>query len=312
MIKKIPVWIDSDCGIDDAVALLVAFNLESLDIKGISSVCGNVEEAKTFVNNRNIAYMATREDIKVYHGATKPLNIPLETAASVHGSNGLGNIEIATSPAPLQSEKAWDMLYEAAKAAQGELQLIAVGPLTNIAIAIAKYPDIEQYIKRILIMGGAIEGGNTTLAAEFNIYADPHAAQAVFKSSIPKVMFGLDVTLKSSLNLNALPKLKQANTTVSNFFFDSIKTMVHFYDVLGCTDTVCLHDVCPVLYLQYPHLFEGKQAGVYVETQAKLTLGKTVSDLHSDFKFDKRDTFVMLGVDQVAFSTIVEDILLSY
>lgn len=310
--KRKPVWIDSDCGIDDAVALLAAFKLESLDIKGISAVCGNVEESKTFVNNRNIAYMANRTDVKVYHGATKPLNIALTTASHVHGNNGLGNIVIDESDAPLETEMAWDMIYKAAKEAKGELEVVAIGPLTNIAIAIAKYPDLEKSIKRLLIMGGAIEGGNATTAAEFNIYADPHAAQAVFKSSIPKVMFGLDVTLKSLINLNDLTRLKENNSKVSNFFLESIKTLMKFYDAIGYQDTVCLHDACPILYLQYPNLFDGKIAGVYVETQGQITFGKTVSDLHSDFKFAKRDTLVMLAVNQLVFSKTIEDLLLSY
>lgn len=310
--KRKPVWIDSDCGIDDAVALLAAFKLESLDIKGISAVCGNVEESKTFVNNRNIAYMANRTDVKVYHGATKPLNIALTTASHVHGNNGLGNIVIDESDAPLETEMAWDMIYKAAKEAKGELEVVAIGPLTNIAIAIAKYPDLEKSIKRLLIMGGAIEGGNATTAAEFNIYADPHAAQAVFKSSIPKVMFGLDVTLKSLINLNDLTRLKEKNSKVSNFFLESIKTLMKFYDAIGYQDTVCLHDACPILYLQYPNLFDGKIAGVYVETQGQITFGKTVSDLHSDFKFAKRDTLVMLAVNQLVFSKTIEDLLLSY
>lgn len=312
MRMKTPVWIDSDCGIDDAIALLAAFKLDSLDIKGISAVCGNVEEEKTFVNNRNIAYMANRKDIKVYHGATKPLNITLETASHVHGNNGLGNIVIDESDAPVETEMAWDLIYKAAKEANGELELVAVGPLTNVAIAIAKYPDLEKYIKRLLIMGGAIEGGNASTAAEFNIFADPHAAQAVFKSEIPKVMFGLDVTLQSSLNLNDLNRLKAKDSTVSNFFLESIKTLMKFYDAIGYKDTVCLHDACPILYLQYPELFNGKVAGVYVETQGQITFGKTVSDLHSDFKFDKRDTLVMLSVNQQVFSKTIEDLLLSY
>lgn len=310
--KRKPVWIDSDCGIDDAVALLAAFKLESLDIKGISAVCGNVEESKTFVNNRNIAYMANRTDVKVYHGAARPLNIALATASHVHGNNGLGNIVIDESDAPLETEMAWDMIYKAAKEAKGELEVVAIGPLTNIAIAIAKYPDLEKSIKRLLIMGGAIEGGNATTAAEFNIYADPHAAQAVFKSSIPKVMFGLDVTLKSLINLNDLTRLKENNSKVSNFFLESIKTLMKFYDAIGYQDTVCLHDACPILYLQYPNLFDGKIAGVYVETQGQITFGKTVSDLHSDFKFEKRDTLVMLAVNQLVFSKTIEDLLLSY
>lgn len=310
--QKKPIWLDTDCGIDDAIALLAAFKLKSIDILGISSVAGNVEEEKTFKNNRDVAYLANREDIKVYPGAKKPLNQAQALASHVHGNNGLGGIEIESSNAKVETEKAWDILYKKAKEYKGELEVVAVGPLTNIAIAIAKYPDIEKYIKRLLIMGGAVEGGNHTSAAEFNIYADPHAAEAVFKSSIPKVMFGLDVTLKSSLKLSELTKLKEKDSKVSRFFFESTQSVKKFYDKLGYVDTVCLHDACPVLYLEYPELFSGEMAGVYVETQGKITMGKTVCDLKSDFKFDKRDTKVMLDVDQKKFSDTIEKLMLEY
>lgn len=307
-----PIWIDTDSGIDDAIALLVAFQLESIDIKGISSVSGNVELSKTFKNNRNIAYLAGNEHIKVYAGADRPLNNDQNLAANIHGENGLGDVEIKNSPVEIETEKAWDKLYEVAKASKGELEIVAVGPLTNIATAIAKYPDIEAYIKRILIMGGAIEGGNKTPAAEFNIYADPHAAEVVFKSNIPKVMFGLDVTLKSVLKVKELKKLREKESSISKFFFEATDRIMKIYNTLGFVDSICLHDVCPVLYLEYPEIFSGECAGVYVETEGEITMGKTVCDLRSDFKFDKRDTLVMLDVDSTKFSKTIERLLLKY
>lgn len=312
MMQKKAIWIDTDCGIDDAIAILLACQLNSVDIKGISSVAGNVEEYKTFKNSRDVANLANRNDIKVYSGAKQPLNKSLRNAAHVHGKNGLGDVEIEPSPADIQTENAFEMLYRAAKEAKGELEVVAVGPLTNIAITIANYPDIERYIKRLLIMGGAIDGGNQTPCAEFNIYADPHAAETVFKSNIPKVMFGLDVTLKSSLNISEFRSLKEKNSKVSKFFFDITESMKKFYEKSGHQNTICLHDACPVLFLEYPELFTGKMAGVYVETQGELTRGKTVSDLRTDFKFEKRDTLVMLDVNQKKFSETVETLLMNY
>lgn len=310
--SKRPVWIDTDCGVDDAIALFSAFQLKTIDIKGISAVCGNVEEAKTFKNTRDIAFMSKCQHISVYHGAEKPLNIELNTAKHVHGENGIGDLIIPSSPAPVETVMAWDALYEAAKEADGELELVTLGPLTNIAIAIAKYPDLPRYIKRILMMAGAIEGGNSTPCAEFNIYVDPHAAEVVFKTGIEKVMFGLDVTLKSSLTYDDINDIKNQNSEVSDFFFKSIQTALGFYELYGFHNMMCLHDVCPVIYLEYPDYFTGYQAGVYVETQGALTFGKTVCDLKSDFKFEKRDTLVMLDVDQPKFANKIKELLMSY
>lgn len=311
MTKK-PIWIDVDTGLDDSIALLLAMQLENVDIKGISAVAGNVELSKTFPNTRNIVHLANRNDIKVYKGAKEPLNIEQVIAAHIHGNNGLANIELENSPAEEESVKAWDKLYEVAKESNGNLEIVAVGPLTNIAIAIAKYPDLEKYVNKIIIMGGAIVGGNTTPSAEFNIYGDPHAAEAVFKSNIPKVMFGLDATLKSSLKLSKLKRIHEKDTDVIKYFKKATEHMKNIYETLGFVDTVCLHDACPVLYLEYPELFEGVEAGVYVETQGTHTLGKTVSDIDSDFKFEKRDTLVMLEVNQPRFSDIVEELILRY
>lgn len=306
------VWIDSDCGVDDAIALFSAFQLKNIDILGISAVCGNVEEEKTYKNARDIAHLAKRDDIKVYHGATKPMIVELEMAKHVHGENGVGDIVLEESPSVHQSEMGWDALYQAAKNSPNGISLVTLGPLTNIAIAIAKYPDLSQYINEILIMGGAIEGGNSTPSAEFNIFVDPHSAQAVFMSDIPKVMFGLDVTLKSSLHMDDILEIKSCNNEVTDFFFESIQTCLIFYDKYGYKNMMCLHDVCPVLYLEYPDLFSGSMAGVYVETQGPLTFGKTVCDLKSDFKFEKRDTLVMTEVNQKEFAKIIKELLMSY
>lgn len=309
--NKKPIWIDSDAGVDDAIALFSAFKLNNVDIKGISSVAGNVEEEKTYKNIRDLAHLA-KVDAKVYHGATKPMVVELVMAKHVHGENGVGDIELEASPKEHETMLAWDALYQAAVEAKGELEVVTLGPLTNIAIAIAKYPDLETLIKRIYLMGGAIEGGNSTPCAEFNIYVDPHSAEAVFKSKIEKVMFGLDVTLKSSLTTKDIDDIYQQNTKVSKFFYDSIQTCLVFYDLYGYKNMMCLHDVCPVLYLEYPEFFEGTQAGVYVETQGQLTFGKTVSDIKSDFKFDKRDTLVILDVDQQKFAAKIKELLMSY
>ncbi|BET20815.1 nucleoside hydrolase [Solobacterium moorei] len=312
MTDLIPIWIDTDTGVDDAVALLCALKLDKLAIRGISSVAGNVEHAKTFKNCRNVLAYAGREDIKVYPGAIKPMCVELDDASEVHGKDGLGGVVIPDSPAEKETMHAWDAIYEAAKKEGGKLQIVAVGPLTNIANAIISHPDLKGMVKRILIMGGAVVGGNATMAAEFNIYADPHSAETVMQSGIPVVMFGLDVTVDAYLNGKDIQDIRDFNTKISKFFADVVQSNLNFYIKNYKREILCIHDACPLIYLQYPEIFTGQKAGVYVETQSRLCFGKTVTDIWSDTKFKTRETMVMLGVDREKFASTLKGLLQQY
>lgn len=312
MTDLIPIWIDTDTGVDDAVALLCALKLDKLAIRGISSVAGNVEHAKTFKNCRNVLAYAGREDIKVYPGAIKPMCVELDDASEVHGKDGLGGVVIPDSPAEKETMHAWDAIYEAAKKEGGKLQIVAVGPLTNIANAIISHPDLKGMIERILIMGGAAVGGNATMAAEFNIYADPHSAETVMQSGIPVVMFGLDVTVDAYLDSKDIQDIRDFNTKISKFFVDVVQSNLNFYIKNYKREILCIHDACPLIYLQYPEIFTGQKAGVYVETQSRLCFGKTVTDIWSDTKFKTRETMVMLGVDREKFASTLKGLLQQY
>lgn len=312
MTNLIPIWIDTDTGVDDAVALLCALKLDKLAIRGISSVAGNVEHAKTFKNCRNVLAYVGREDIKVYPGAIKPMCVELDDASEVHGKDGLGGVVIPESPAEKETMHAWDAIYEAAKKEDGKLQIVAVGPLTNIANAIISHPDLKGMVKRILIMGGAAVGGNATMAAEFNIYADPHSAETVMQSGIPVVMFGLDVTVDAYLNGKDIQDIRDFNTKISKFFADVVQSNLNFYIKNYKREILCIHDACPLIYLQYPEIFTGQKAGVYVETQSRLCFGKTVTDIWSDTKFKTRETMVMLGVDREKFASTLKGLLQQY
>lgn len=197
--KKFPVWLDCDVGVDDAIAIMTAHALSEIDLLAISTVSGNAPLSATFPNaHRMNGLMKTH--YPVYKGADRPLLVEPQYAAAFHGENGLGDVELPLpEDAVMNVTPAWDALYDRAKQHPGELRLIAVGPLTNVAIALTKYPDLKTLLHTILIMGGAASGGNVTPAAEFNIYADPDAAQIVFKSGVPIVMCGLDVTLQAVL-----------------------------------------------------------------------------------------------------------------
>ena len=312
MTDLIPIWIDTDTGVDDAVALLCALKLDKLAIRGISAVAGNVEHAKTFKNCRNVLAYAGREDIKVYPGAIKPMCVELDDASEVHGKDGLGGVVIPESPAKEETMHAWDAIYEAAKKEGGKLQIVAVGPLTNIANAIISHPDLKDMVERILIMGGAAVGGNATMAAEFNIYADPHSAETVMQSGIPVVMFGLDVTVDAYLDAKDIQDIGNFNTKISQFFVDVVQSNLNFYIKNYNREILCIHDACPLIYLQYPEIFTGQKAGVYVETQSRLSFGKTVTDIWSDTKFKSRETMVMLGVDREKFASTLKGLLQQY
>ncbi len=308
--NKIPIWFDTDLGVDDAVALLSIGKLPQLELLGISAVAGNAELHHTFENARNVCRLAGL-NVPVYPGAEHPLFVPLRTAPLVHGENGVGEVELSPSEAPRETTLAWDALYKAAKAAKGELQVIAVGPLTNLATALGKNPDLKALLKRILLMGGAAQGGNVTPAAEFNIYGDPHAAQMVFKSGVPVVMCGLDVTLKAYLTPEEVDEIGSHDTPVCRFVHQSNQLALAFNERISAPG-LCCHDTCPVLFLACPELFSGEEAGVYVETRGEVTLGKTVTDLWSDKQFADRHVFVVLNVDREKFIAKVRELLLSY
>lgn len=303
--SRIPVWIDTDTGVDDAFALMTALSLkDDMEVKGVSAVAGNVPLAHTFINARNVISLCGHEEIPVYPGSEKPLMIPLQTAEYVHGINGLGGAVIPESKAEFQTEKAWDALYRCAKECKGELELILLGPETNAAIALFEHPDLKQYLKRILVMGGAAVGGNSTPVAEFNIYVDPQAAETVFKSGVPIVMCGLDVTMKAGLNTEEMAELDSGETPGCRLFRNSTQAARQLYsERVG--DVYIIHDACPVIYAVKPEIFKGETAGVYVETRGKLTFGQTVTDLYTDVPFKKRNATVVTDMDRLAFAEIL-------
>ncbi len=304
--KKIPVWIDTDTGVDDAVALVTACHMEELEIAGVSAVAGNTSLENAFRNARDVLALVGRKDIKVYAGADRPLVRELFKAEYVHGNNGLGGAEIPRSDAPVEEKKAWDALYEAARKYEGELVVCPTGPLTNIATAIAKHPDIVEYIKVLNVMGGCADGGNITPCAEFNIYVDPHAAENVFKSGIPVNLFGLDVTHKAYLDDDDIEEISSMGNPVSDLFKDSNGLLYAYREKLRWKG-LCEHDSCPVVYTAHPDWFEGRECAIYVETEGAITLGKTVTDLWTDFKFEDRHCRFFLEVDRKKFTDLIKE-----
>ena len=308
--KRIPVWLDTDPGVDDAMAMALLFALREYDVKGVSAVAGNVELEKTFENARDLVAFFGRKDVPVFPGAARPLFRAPRTATFVHGENGLGNVALPRSDAPVEKLPAWDALYEVAKAAEGELVLVAVGPLTNVALALSKHGSLHKLLKRIVIMGGSASYGNATPAAEANIFCDPEAASTVFQCGVPIVMCGLDMTLKTVMTPAELDEMGELNQT-AKFLRDAAQHGLAYSQAHGI-DGMALHDPTAVLYPLYPELFSGEEAGVAVETKGTITYGKTVTDLYSDKQFPFKNALVLLDVDKPKLFETVRSLLKRY
>lgn len=304
--KQIPVWFDCDTGVDDAVALMALHALDEIDLVAISCCCGNTTLENVCRNNYRLLNLMDA-DYPVYKGAEKALFQPFTPSTAFHGEDGLGGIDLPDPEAPvLHDEKMWDALYAAAKRYPGELRLIVTGPLTNAAIALTKYPELKTLLHSVLIMGGSASFGNVTTAAEFNIHADPEAAQIVFQSGLHIVMCGLDVTMKAVLTPADWTELADSGCKCGRYIGPMLQGAWRVLGSIGMAG-VPMHDSCPVLYLVHPELFTAEEAGVFVETRGTVTLGKTVTDLRSDKKFGVQNTTVVLDVDRNIFIDILKD-----
>jgi len=271
------IIIDTDPGQDDAVAILLALASPELEVLGLTCVAGNVPLSRTQRNARVVCELAGRTEVKVYAGCDRPLSRPLVTAEHVHGKTGLDGADLPEPVMPLQEGHAVDFIIETARAQDG-ITLVAIGPLTNIATALQKAPDIAARIDELVIMGGAyFEVGNITPTAEFNIFVDPEAAEIVFRSGVRLTIMPLDVTHKVLTTrprieaFRALGPVGEVVAAWTDFFerFDMEK--------YG-SDGAPLHDPCTIAWLIRPELFSGRQINVEVETQSALTLGMTVAD----------------------------------
>ena len=274
------IIIDTDPGQDDAVAILLALASPELKVLGITAVAGNVPLPLTELNARKILELAGRTDVPVFAGCDRPLRRQLVTAEHVHGKTGLDGIELPQPAVSTQQTHAVDFIIDTLRnEPEATVTLVPIGPLTNIAEALRRAPDIATRVKRIVIMGGAyFEVGNITPAAEFNIYVDPEAARDVFASGVPLVVLPLDATHQALTSrdwveqMRALPnRCGPAVASWTDFFerFDREK-----YGSEGAP----LHDPCTIAWLLRPDLFEGREINVEIETEGGFTLGMTVAD----------------------------------
>lgn len=279
MLRKI--IIDCDPGQDDAVALLLAFaSGDELDLLGITTVGGNVPLDLTQRNARMMCDLAGRQDVAVFAGCAEPLRRPLKTAEAIHGATGINGIDVFEPETPLQSQHAVDFIIETLLAAgDASITLVPTGPLTNIATAINKQPEILPRVEQIVLMGGAMrEGGNRTPSAEFNILVDPHAADIVFRCGRPITALGLDVTHQVLSTKDRVERIRALGNPVATATADMLSFFDRYDTVKYASKGAPLHDPCTVAWLLRPDLFEGKDCNIAVETESELTMGHTAID----------------------------------
>jgi purine nucleosidase len=275
------IIIDTDPGQDDAVAILLALaSPEDVTVLGITAVAGNVPLALTERNARIVCELAGRPDIKVFAGCDRPLVQPLITAEHVHGKTGLDGPQLAEPVMALQQTHAVDFIIDTLRhEPPGTVTLCPLGPLTNIATAFRRAPDIVARVQEIVLMGGAyFEVGNITPAAEFNIYVDPHAADIVFKSGVPLVVMPLDVTHQALTTHARIAAFRALGSEAGRMVAEWTDFFERFDMEKYGSEGAPLHDPCVIAYLIRPELFTGRHINVEIETRSDLTMGMTVAD----------------------------------
>jgi purine nucleosidase len=285
-----PLVIDVDTGIDDALALLYACAAPEAEIVGVSTVVGNVSLSAATRNTRAVLALAGRADIPVWPGASMSLSTGSADARHVHGESGLGHAVLPEPPEPATAAHAVDAIAAAAHAHAGKLILVATGPLTNVALAVMREPELPSLVRRFVIMGGAYaESGNVTPTAEFNIWHDPEAARIVFRAfggpgGAPVIAVGLDVTRKATFDANDVAEFaaraagKPHGAALTRFIEDASRFYFERMETWQGRRHLIMHDPLAVAVALDPSLAETRRAAVDVETVGRLTTGATIAD----------------------------------
>lgn len=275
------IIIDTDPGQDDAIAILLALaSPEEIEVLGITAVAGNVPLTLTERNARIVCELAGKPDTRVFAGCDAPFARTLVTAEHVHGKTGLDGPTLPDPTMPLQDQHGVEFIIDTLRAEPaGSVTLCAIGPLTNIATALDRAPDISGRIQEIVLMGGAyFEVGNITPAAEFNIHVDPEAARIVFACGAPITVMPLDVTNKALVTAPRNDAFRALGSPVGVAVAEMTDFFERFDKEKYGSDAAPLHDPCVTAYLVKPELFTGRHINVEIETQSDLTLGMTVAD----------------------------------
>ena len=297
--KPLNLIIDCDPGVDDAVALaLAAAFRDRLRLLAITTVAGNQTLERVTANALNLSALLGL-DVPVASGCAEPLVREKAPAADIHGPTGLGDCRLPESGRRPASDNAVLFLQNTILSLPPEegVTLVPIGPLTNIALLLKAFPEVKPRISQICLMGGGINGGNRTAAAEFNIWADPEAAHMVFTAGIPLTMCGLDATMQGGLTRPQVEGLRTGGGKVSAYFGEMLDFYFRSLNYRN-RDVVAIHDATTLLYLLYPDLFATAQLPVTVDCGEGLTRGMTLAD---------RRSFLEDGGPRVTVLTDVKD-----
>jgi inosine-uridine nucleoside N-ribohydrolase len=271
------IIIDTDPGIDDALAIFLALHSPEVKIEAITPVAGNVPLEFTLPNALKLLEIAGRTDIPVAAGASRPLERRLVTAAHVHGNNGLGGVEFPAPKIKPVAETASQLIRRIVHQSPGEVSIVAIGPLTNLALALREDGQLASQIRSITIMGGSLSGGNITPAAEFNSYVDPEAAQVVYRSGARITMVGLDVTRKVVLSEAQVHRLESSENPAGRAAGRIMRATLEQIRRRGIDGgQLLVHDALAVGCFIDPSFVELHDVHIEVETKGELTAGETV------------------------------------
>jgi purine nucleosidase len=278
------IIIDTDPGVDDALAFLLALTSPEIKLEALTTTQGNVTLEKATRNALSVLELCRASHIPVAAGSMYPLVQPLRASADVHGESGIGSAQLPAPQAQPVAAHAVDFLIEKVLAEPNEISIFPIGPLTNIAMAIRKEPKFSNAVKELVIMGGAIhENGNTTPLAEFNIYVDPHAAHIVFHSGIPITLIPLDVTHKCLFKQEHVERLLKINSPISRFIRDVMDVYLQASHGRGFEGSA-LHDPLTLATVIAPELLSLKAYYVDVDISGGVSMGKTFADIFSSTK----------------------------
>lgn len=294
------VLIDTDPGTDDAMAILLALNSPEVDVKAITVVPGNSTAPHVLDNALRIVSLANRCDIPVAAGAVKPLFQQLITNDAVHGANGLGGIELPPSRCHADPRFGPDLIVDTARAHPHELTIVAIGPLTNLALALAREPRLPSLVKEVVLMGGSIDSGNSTPAAEANIFGDPEAAQIVFQAGWKLTMSPLGIGAKTVFTPALLERLRRTHGPENDFAVQVIEGVIP-YGLKQGWGGMRMYDPTAMVYVIDPAILQTQFWQVNVETEGKFTRGETVENRSNalERRVWRGDRYVFEGFDPV-------------
>jgi purine nucleosidase len=273
---------DTDPGIDDACAILLALASPEVSVEGLSIVHGNCSLEQGTTNALSVLELANATHIPVAKGCELPLVQPSLLAPETHGDTGLGYAELPSPRTKYIVQHAIDFLIEKILAFPGEITLVAIGPLTNVALAIRQEPRIVQALKEIIIMGGALRyEGNTTALAEFNTYVDPHAAHIVYHAGIPTTLVPLDVTYQCVLTQGDVRRLQEVDSPITQFVADATRFYMQFHDEFQKIDGCVINDPLALALTFAPELCTYQELPVDVDISGGISMGKTVADFYN-------------------------------